>query len=286
MKRVAGVLLSIAVLSIWTPAQAWWGKGHEILTRAAVRALPQEMPPFFREGEGVAANVVYDADLFKNRATPHLDNAEHGEHFIDLELLEGRGIPEKRYAFFDTCTAVGRSPSQIGTLPYAVAEWTERLAIAFAEHRKWPDDLPIQQKCLVYAGFIAHYAQDACQPLHVTVDFNGRKMADGTVVGKGIHEKVDGLVEKIGFDPEELAKKQKLRNFVELMPGILGQIDESFTHVDRVYEMEAEMGEIELRQVRAFAEDRARAAVNFTASLYLTAWKLSEEVKLPSWHER
>lgn len=285
MKQGIGVLL-VVVATAGNPALAWWGDGHGILTRAAVRALPGDMPAFFRQGEETVASAAYDADLFKNRAAPHLYDAEHGEHYFDVELLEGREIPETRYAFLDTCASLGLDPVQVGLLPYALAEWTERLAIAFAEYRNWPDHLPAQQKCLVYAGMLAHYAQDACQPLHVTVDYDGRRQADGSVVGQGIHDQVDPLVERIGFDPEELAVKQKLRNLDPLMPGILAQIEESRTQIDRVYELEGDLEKVELAKVRALGEDRARAAVNFTASLYLTAWRLSEKARLPSWLQR
>ena len=47
------------------------------------------------------------------------------------------------------------------------------LAVAFAEYRKWPDNPMIQHKCFLYAGFLAHYAQDMCQPLHLTINFDG-----------------------------------------------------------------------------------------------------------------
>ena len=168
-------------------------------------------------------------------------------------------------------------------MPYALAEWTERLAIAFAEHRRWPDDLPAQHKCLVYAGMLAHYAQDACQPLHVTVHFDGRKQEDGSVEGRGVHEPMDALVERIGFAPEVLAKEQELQNLEPLLPGILTRIDASREHIDGVYELAGNLEQVELEKVRVFGEDRARAAVNFTASLYWTAWRLSEGVRLPSW---
>lgn len=285
MKRMVGVLFIVASL-FGGPARGWWGDGHGILTRAAVRALPGELPVFFRQGEATAASAAYDPDLFKNRAAPHLYDAEHGEHYFDVELFGGRPIPDKRYAFLDSCAAIGLAPTRIGLLPYALAEWTERLAIAFAEHRRWPEDLSAQHKCLVYAGMLAHYAQDACQPLHVTVDFDGRKQADGSVEGQGIHESMDALVERLGFAPEELAKKQELRNLAPLMPGILAQIDASRTRINRGYELAGELEKVELAKVRAFGEERARAAVNFTGSLYWTAWRLSEEVRLPSWLER
>jgi len=285
MKKIPGALFIVA-LFIWSPAGGWWGDGHGILTRAAVRSLPAEMPAFFRQGEETLASAAYDADLFKNRAAPHLYDAEHGEHYFDIELFGGRPIPEKRYAFLDSCAAIGLEPTRIGLLPYALAEWTERLAIAFAEYRRWPEDLPAQHKCLVYAGMLAHYAQDACQPLHVTVHFDGREKGDGSAEGKGVHEPLDALVERIGFDPDRLAEGQKPRNLEPLMPGILAQIDESRKHVDEVYELAGELEQVELETVRAFGEERARVAVNFTASLYFTAWRLSEEVRLPSWLKR
>ncbi len=280
--------LCAAVLSLCfvSPTWAWWGRGHEILSQAAVEALPADMPDFLRRGAKVVAHISYDADLFKNRGTPHLNHAEHGEHFFDIELLQGMDIPAQRYAFVDSCVAHKVAPTKVGFLPYALAEWTERLTIALAEHRRWPDDGTIQNKCLIYAGFIAHYAEDLCQPLHVTVDFNGRKQADGSVLGKGIHEQVDSLVEKLEFDPAELAKGHEVIAMDSLFAGIMGQIAESNGQVERVYKMAGIMGDLSAAEVRAFALERARRAVGFTASLYRTAWENSAAIKLPGWHQR
>jgi hypothetical protein len=283
MKTIAAVLIVIAV---GTPGWGWWGNGHAILTRAAVEALPAEMPAFFRADGVMPAHCVYDPDLFKNRALPELDNAEFPEHFYDQELMEGRALPATRYGFLDLCAREGLKPRKVGLLPYAVAEWTQRLAVGLAEHRKWPEDKAIQSKCLVYAGFIAHYAEDLCQPLHVTIHYDGRPKADGSLEGKGIHEKVDALVERLEFEPQELAKGQKIVALGELMPAIVRQIEESRALVDRVYELEEGLGDKDSQEVRAFALERARAASGFTAALFLTAWEISAGVKLPGWHQR
>ena len=80
-------------------AQAWWGDGHGILTRGAILALPVEVPSFFTTEINTASNVVFDPDLFRNRGASTLYQAEHGEHYFDLEYLEGRELPAGRYDF-------------------------------------------------------------------------------------------------------------------------------------------------------------------------------------------
>ncbi len=244
------------------------------------------MPDFFRNGEVVPAHCVYDPDLFKNRATPHLKNAEYSEHYLDQELLEGRALPPTRYEFLGLCLRAGLDPTRVGLVPYAVAEWSERLAMAFAEHRKWPDDQTIRSKCLVYAGLLAHYAEDMCQPLHLTIHFDGRARADGSSPKSGIHAKVDGLVQRLELDPRRLAKDQEVAAFDSLMPAILKEIERGRSLIDRVYELEEKLESGTAPEVRAFAWERARAATRFTASLYLTAWELSAQVELPGWHKR
>ena len=286
MFRIVGGLVVAVVCLLGVPAEGWWGDGHGILTEGAVLALPEEVPAFFREGGGVASNVAFDPDLFMNRGVSTLNHAEHGEHYFDLEYLQGRAIPAKRYDFIALCQELELDPERVGLVPYAITEWTERLAVAFAEHRKWPDNEAVQQKCLVYAGFIAHYAEDICQPLHVTVHFNGKKQQDGTVVGKGIHEQVDSSVERLGFTARDLAAGQEVAAFDSLMGSVIEQIEESNGLVEEVYGLMGKWEDESNAQVQVLAKDRARTAVRFTASLYLTAWRKSEGIRLPGWLER
>ena len=278
-----GIFVAVMASVLAVPAWGWWGDGHVILTRAAIRTLPAGVPAFFRAGEEVVASCVYDPDLFKNRETPHLYNAEHSEHYFDQELVAGIPLPPTRYAFIEMCAREGIAPAKVGLLPYMVAEWTERLAVAFAGHRKWPANKAIQSKCLVYAGLLAHYAQDLCQPLHLTIHFDGRVRADGSSAHTGIHEKVDALVERLEFNPDGLASGQIVAPCESLMPAILAEIEESRDLIDRVYELEEELAPTTSPEGRALAEERARAAVNFTTGLYLTAWELSAKIKLPGW---
>ena len=286
MRTICAKWIAAVVGLVAVPAQAWWGDGHGILTEGAVLALPEEMPAFFRQGGNIASHVVFDPDLFKNRGVSVLRHAEEGEHYFDLEYLEERAIPPKRFDFIALCQELDLDPTKVGMAPYAIAEWTGRLAVAFAEHRKWPENEAIQQKCLVYAGMLAHYAEDICQPLHATRYFDGKKQEDGTVIGKGIHEKVDSSVERLGFAPEDLAAGQDVAAFDSLMKAVTDQIKKSNWRVEEVYALWGHWEDENDARVRALTLDLARTSVRFTASLYLTAWQQSAEIRLPRWLER
>ena len=56
MKKMQAILVFISLAAV--PALGWWGDGHGILTRASVLAVPEELPPFFRQGGEVAAHAV------------------------------------------------------------------------------------------------------------------------------------------------------------------------------------------------------------------------------------
>jgi hypothetical protein len=295
MKRFAkGPTSAVALLilvSAITGAQAWWPQGHSILSEAAVRALPPEVPAFFRNGAGMIAHTTQDPDVSKNRDAPLVSDREAPEHYIDLEMIDGRALPPTRHEFLKLCAEMKLDPKNVGYLPYAIAEWTERLSIAFAEHRKYPENPYIKNKCLVYAGFLAHYAQDLCMPLHTTIHHDGRANADGSSPKTGIHTRVDSLIEKLQMQPAALAKNQRVTAVSSLLPAIVQELEQSRSHIDVTYSLESQLPPengawTATPQVRAFADERAREATRFTASLFLTAWRNSAKIKLPQWLKR
>ena len=283
-------IFCLFLLTFAAPTWAWWGGGHKTLTRASVKALPEELPEFFRAvfAENAIAHGAHDPDLARNRSAPNAREAEYAQHYIDVELLQGRPFAENLRAHIELCAELGTSYHKVGTLPYALAEWTERLAIAFAEHRKWPDNPIIQSKCLVYAGFVAHYAQDMCQPLHLTVHFNGRAKSDGSSPGTGIHENVDALIERLELKADDLAKDQEITPVEELLPAIFQQVEAWHRLVDSVYDLEEELKNYRepTPALVDFANERAREAVRWTSALYLTAWRMSDGIPLPGWLNR
>jgi len=290
MKRLLFSFLVVLALNC-RPAHAWWPQGHSIIAEGAVRALPTEMPAWFRAGSGQIAHDAQDPDVQKNRALAMMTEREYPQHFFDWELIGMEPLPPTRREFYADCAKRGIHPFDVGELPYALAEWTERLTMTFAEARKYPDNVYIQNKALVIAGILSHYAGDATMPLHATLDYDGRAQPDGSSPKTGIHAKVDSLIEKLNLTPQQLADQQTIEPLPALWPAIEAQLRETHSHVGQTYALEAQLPEEKDQTkpslaVANFALERGRAASRFTAQLFLTAWRDSEKISLPSWLNR
>ena len=277
--RRAAFLLAALAAAAPISARAWWSGAHMEAAAAAVRAPSENLPEFFRKGEGMIVHCSVDPDVIRGRAAPALRSAERSEHFIDLELLQGRPLPPTRYEYVRLSKELNFDPGAVGTLPYALMEWTQRLAFAFEEHRRMPDNPFIQMKALYIAGVLSHYAADMTNPLHCTIHFDGRANPDGSSPRTGIHAKVDGLPEKLGLTADDYAVEKPVEPFDDLFEGILAELESSRTHIDPIYADE------EGALTKAFALDRMRAAAAFTARLFETAWSYPLQDGLPSWLE-
>ena len=277
----------IATGSLWSGAHAWHDEGHYYATLAAVESLPPEVPEFFRLGATTAAHVSIDPDVAKNRGTPQLRQTEQPEHYLDLELLKGRSLPGSREDFHQLCTKLGIKPKEVGLLPYAIIEWAQRLTLAFAEHRRSPENPHVQIKCLVYAGLLAHYTTDLSMPLHTTVHWNGRTDTDHS----NIHARVDALPTKLPYERIFGKPMPKIPAHTDIFAYVVQQLQHSNELVDRVYELEPRLPEptdLELidDEVIKFTINRTRAAAQITATILHSTWKNSATIKLPWWLDR
>jgi hypothetical protein len=278
-----------ALLLLASPARGWFTIGHSMCARAGLESLPEGVPAFLGEGAELAAHTAVDPDVMKARETPQLLAMERPEHYIDLERLGGQALPADRYAYLGLLRKLRLDPSRTGQLPYAVTEWAQRLTLALAEHRRWPEDLNVQAKALVYAGHLAHYAGDLTQPLHTSVHHNGRaEPPSWKSPGTGIHFQVDALFEQATFDRQEAVRGMRAEVLEDLFAGVLVELTRSHALVERVYALERELPAVGATgptppAVAAFAAERFRACASFYGTLVRTAWEQSERVELPSW---
>jgi hypothetical protein len=269
-------------------ANAWHTDGHYRATADAINIAGPQLPAFFAAQSKTAVLFSGDPDLVRDKALPQVRNSEGPEHFIDFELPGQFRLPDLRYEYVKLLCAKSINPDRIGALPYAVMEQTQRLIMAFARVRHWPKDAAAQQACLLYAGSLSHYAADLCQPLHVTVHYDGRARADGSSPQTGIHEKVDALLGKAGPLSAGLIAPQSVDTAVPLMDLVLRQIDSSRALIDTAYALESRLPlvaqPIADSTVMRFARDRRNSAAGFVARLYLYAWQKSSGIALPDWY--
>ena len=290
MKRCFFFLVCLLMLTL-RPARAWWPAGHSTIAAGAVQTLPDEVPAWFRAGAGQIAHDAQDPDVQKDRSLAIMTEREYPQHFFDWELVGMETLPPTRRAFYADCAKRGVNPFDVGELPYSIAEWTQRLTMDFAEARQYPGNAYVQNKALVTAGILSHYSGDATMPLHVTNDFDGRVNNDGTSPKTGIHARVDSLLEKLNFTPEQLAQGQTIEPIADLWPAIEAQMRDSYGHVAQTYALESQLplatgAAAPSPAVQSFALERGRAATRFTAQLFLTAWRDSAKIKLPAWLAR
>jgi hypothetical protein len=280
---------AMVLVGMVEPSMAWESGGHYRATEAAVLGLPTEVPAFFRWGAGTVAHTAVDPDVMKHRGTPQLRHQEYPEHYIDFELVALRPLPELRYDFVALVARRGLAPDKVGFLPWAVTEGTQRLALAFAQHRCWPEDPHVRATALVYAGRLAHYATDMTQPLHTSKHFDGRVPAGGESPRSGIHQKVDSLFEQPGFAAPGAPSAVAVLD--DVWRGVETEFFDSHALVDRVYELEDDLDALYgeggwSAPLQAFAGERYDRAASFLASLYLTAWQLSGDLEISPWLSR
>ena len=262
-------------------ANAWWSGGHKMCTLAALQMLPADFPAFFKAADDELAEMCVEPDEWKSVMTPRLKISEGPEHYIDMEHFEGGNFPRLRYeALKHYATEVKVDLARGGTLPYALEEGYERLLLAFRKVRIYPDSKAAKNRAIVYAGWLAHYCQDAGMPLHTTVNYDGKPGENGRVLQRGIHARLDSYPEKNGFTPELLAKDQRAERVLNPWAAIEKQIKDSHKLVEKAYEIDAQDGFSDApEKAREYVLERARASAKLTADLWYTAWVKSDPAK-------
>jgi hypothetical protein len=277
------ILAGLAALALAAAGQGWWVQGHATVAEAAAVGLPDEVPAFFRAAGKALGHYAGDPDRWKNPAARHLRAAESPDHYLDLEDLGGKELPEDRWKAIALLFELKQKPERTGMLPYAILENYDRLSCAFYDLRAAPDDPAVRAKCLVHAGALAHFTGDLAMPLHTTRHYDGRPAEPGgKLQQKGIHAKIDAFPERHGLTAEEMARGLKARAIDDVWAHVVKALRESHTHVDRCYELDrAGAFDKPTPESRQFILDRCRAGAQLTADLWYSAWLRSAKMPKP-----
>lgn len=268
-----------------------WGRvGHEMAARAAVAALPDAIPAFFREAGDQLVYLNPEPDRWRVRESEEMDQAFAYDHYIDLENVPSGALDApNRFEFLRALydAGVARPERDVGFLPFRIVELYQRLVTAWRQWRAEEDPARrgwIAQRIVNDAGILGHYVTDASQPHHTTIHFNGWS--------RGIPNP-----ERFTSDPRFHARFE--REFVEahvtyddvarhLYSGppppaaglirdvVLSHILESHAQVEMLYRLDREVGFEPDEPAHAaaveFAAARIASGANMLAVLWLSAW--------------
>jgi hypothetical protein len=241
--------------------RAWGAAGHRVVSRAAIQALPADVPAFLaRQIDWIGSRSVL-ADSWRGPTEPFAKAAEDPNHVWYTEQFAFmRQIPRSRDEFMlavydehlrlrtsDPARAALTNMHYTGTLPYAAMEGYERLKVAFRTWRdlkaQQQDTTFIEQDAAFYVGWLSHYIADGAQPLHSSIHH------DGWVGDNPAHYTRDGaihwlfentFVDLIALHERDIQSRipASARSVQDPFVAVLDHVNRAHTRLERVYTLE------------------------------------------------
>ena len=190
-------------------AFAWGDRGHEVVTRVAIRLLAEnteQAGSAFASREHMLAHLSNVPDI--HWRAPYMStesrSANAPTHYIDMDLLyPAKAMLKERVMLKD----IGREydaleqlaqdknldlATQVGTAPWRVLQLQREVVLALTDAGNastQEDMVNAVNQALLYAGLMSHFVADLANPHHNTVDHNGLQTGQG-----GLHAYFETMV--------------------------------------------------------------------------------------------
>lgn len=165
----------------WLPfsLRAWGGDGHRLITRLAVKTLPEDMPAFFPAALYQLEVLSIEPDEWRDQEERALSETlypgHETDHIFKADVFRVEKLPLDRYHYFDQLHREGRDVRRVGTLPYRAMELFQRSRVSYRRWMKAEGNLRrvYEARIIEDAGIMNHYLADASMPMHVSRNYNG-----------------------------------------------------------------------------------------------------------------
>ena len=271
-RRLCGALLLIALAP--SPAFAWGFTAHRLIMRRAIEILPPEIKPFFVEHRDELVMRSVDPDMWRS-----IGWDEDPNHFLNFGAPEFGTFPFTTFPrdYTAALQKFGEATlKRLGTLPWREAQMFGNLQRAFAG--LGDANVFTVERLIVFAASASHYMQDATQPLHASVNYDG--IATGQ---RGVHARFEaGLIDrfqsrlaltpappKLFESPRDYAFDTLLASYAKV-DALLKADKDAFGAKD-VYD--DAYFEAFFVNVKPMLETQLSAAVSSTASVIVSAWE-------------
>jgi hypothetical protein len=262
------IALAIAAL-IPARALAWDSGTHRLITRVAVRALPDSAPlAFFNDNLGQLQQYSNDPDT---KLRERYGVAETRRHYLDIEIYDSdwsalvpdRAAMVRKFGY--------RTLDRSGTLPWTIEE------VAKASERDWA-----RADCAAVlrdSGYLAHYIGDASQPLHMTIHYDGFTPAD-----RGLHARFENAVDaETRSLTSQVEKDVSLTTIDQVWNPVIAEMRQAHGLIQNVIDADRyarshssdpeQYRESLMKQQRAMIERQLADASSVLAEVWMFEWK-------------
>jgi hypothetical protein len=276
MRRTSLVTaLLVAASLVPTSALAWGAVAHRYIMRRAIELLPPEIEPFFEHNRDELVLRVNDPDLWRVAGFEE----EPPNHQIDFGVDDYGPYPfvalprEYDAAVEKFGVAVVR---RHGLLPWRTMEEFGNLRRMFQGFAR--NQLYVAGNTVLFASALAHYVQDAHQPLHVHNNYDGQLTGQSGVHSRFESELFERFESRLTINPAPIRSVSNIRDFIfdvalssfRLVPQILEAdrlaIGAKDTYDDDYFEKF-------FANIRPVLEQRLSGAITATASVITAAWE-------------
>lgn len=212
-------LFAFFILSIlkFEEARPWGFDAHRKITEVAIdlilnldkfdkveQSKLNFLKKFLSENKNIIIERCIEPDMVRNE-----DKDEQYNHFIDIdrygnypfsELPRDKKMAIEKFGF--------ETVQKNGLLPWRISDFTDSLALSISKSDR--------EKMLKYFSWLAHYVEDAHQPLHVTENYDGQLTNQPGIHSRFETELVKYLMQndELKFDIKELKAELKKSSIV------------------------------------------------------------------------
>ena len=227
MRRVTLIAIVVIAASLVPgSALAWGAAAHRYIMRRAIDLMPPEIKPFFERNRDELVLRVNDPDLWRVVGFEE----EPPNHQIDFGVDDYGPFPfvalprEYDAAVEKFGVAVVR---RHGLLPWRTMEEFGNLRRIFQGFSR--DQLYVGGNTVLFASTLAHYIQDAHQPLHVHNNYDGQLSGQIGLHSRFESELFERFESRLTINPAPVRLVNNTRDFIfdialssfQLVPQIL-----------------------------------------------------------------
>ena len=189
MRRLSAAVVLLAIVASPASTGAWGLDVHRWITRRAIEGLPASIRPFFLARVEFIVEHSVDPDMWRVVALKTDRGDEEPNHFLDIDGLDEprpfTGVPRDWNAYVQRYGA--ERANRMGRLPWRVEELYRLLVQRFQDAAKNPAGPGYALENAAYlSAVLAHYIEDAHQPFHGVVNYDGQATNQ-----RGIHSRFE-----------------------------------------------------------------------------------------------